>query len=122
MDSIAARASGWTTSTSSSPARSRAQPCSRGDMPFAPGAAQNTGITLWEETIAEALQGAGCATALFGKWHLGGRNWIDHRTPIGPGFDHGMPIPNTSNEAQWTTSRAQSQSGGPPRHLGTECR
>lgn len=68
------------------------------------GAAQNTGITLWEETIAEALKGAGYATALFGKWHLGGRNWIDHRTPIDQGFDHWYGIPNTSNEAQWTTS------------------
>ena len=36
------------------------------------GAAQPTGITLWEVTIAEALKSLGYATALFGKWHLGG--------------------------------------------------
>ncbi len=68
------------------------------------GAAQNTGITLWETTIAEALKGAGYATALFGKWHLGGANWIANRTPIDQGFDEWYGIPNTSNEAQWTTS------------------
>ena len=35
------------------------------------GAAQPTGITLWEVTIAEALKSVGYATGLFGKWHLG---------------------------------------------------
>ncbi len=36
------------------------------------GATQGAGITLWEVTIAEALKSLGYATALFGKWHLGG--------------------------------------------------
>ena len=36
------------------------------------GATQAAGITLWEVTIAEALQSIGYATGLFGKWHLGG--------------------------------------------------
>ena len=36
------------------------------------GATQAGGITLWEVTIAEALKSVGYATALFGKWHLGG--------------------------------------------------
>ena len=68
------------------------------------GAAQPTGITQWEVTIAEALKGAGYATALFGKWHLGGSNWIQGRTPINQGFDEWYGIPNTSNEAQFTTT------------------
>ncbi len=67
-------------------------------------ATQPTGITLWEITIAEALKPVGYATALFGKWHLGGANWIRGRTPIDQGFDEWYGIPNTSNEAQTTTS------------------
>ena len=66
-------------------------------------ATQPTGITQWEVTIAELLKSAGYATALFGKWHLGGTNWIDGRTPINQGFDEWYGIPNTSNEAQTTT-------------------
>lgn len=68
------------------------------------GAAQPNGITLWEVTIAEALKSIGYSTALYGKWHLGGSNWIDHRTPIDQGFDEWYGIPNTSNEAEWSTS------------------
>jgi arylsulfatase len=67
------------------------------------GATQNTGMTQWEITIAELLKGAGYSTALFGKWHLGGTNWIQGRTPIDQGFDEWYGIPNTSNEAQTTT-------------------
>ena len=67
-------------------------------------ATQPTGITQWEITLAELLRSAGYATALFGKWHLGGTNWIDGRTPIDQGFDEWYGIPNTSNEAQTTTS------------------
>lgn len=67
-------------------------------------ATQSSGITRWEVTIAELLRQAGYATALFGKWHLGGTNWIDGRTPIDQGFDEWYGIPNTSNEAQTTTS------------------
>jgi len=68
------------------------------------GATQPTGITLWEVTLADALHSIGYATALFGKWHLGGSNWIQHRTPIDQGFEEWFGIPNTSNEAQWTAS------------------
>ena len=78
------------------------------------GAAQPTGITLWEVTIAEALKSIGYATALMGKWHLGGSNWIDHRTPIDQGFDEWYGIPNTSNEAQFTTSPSLNPSGEIP--------
>lgn len=65
------------------------------------GASQPGGITLWETTLAEGLKSVGYSTALFGKWHLGGANWIDHRTPIDQGFDEWYGIPNTSNEAFW---------------------
>jgi arylsulfatase len=68
------------------------------------GATQNGGITQWEVTIAEALKSVGYATALFGKWHLGGSNWIEGRTPIDQGFDEWYGIPNTSNEAQITSA------------------
>lgn len=67
------------------------------------GAVQNSGITLWEVTIAEALKPLGYATALFGKWHLGGLNWQKGRAPTDQGFDEWYGIPMTSNEAQTTT-------------------
>jgi arylsulfatase A-like enzyme len=66
------------------------------------GAAQANGITLWETTIAEVLKSVGYATALFGKWHLGGNNWAN-RAPTNQGFDEWYGIPLTSNEAQTTT-------------------
>lgn len=65
------------------------------------GATQPTGLTQWEVTLAEALKSSGYATALMGKWHLGGRDWINGRTPINQGFDEWYGIPNTSTEAQW---------------------
>jgi arylsulfatase len=70
------------------------------------GAAQPNGITLWEITIAEALRTVGYATALFGKWHLGGTvtaAWLGKREPTNQGFDEWYGIPLTSNEAQTTT-------------------
>jgi arylsulfatase A-like enzyme len=67
------------------------------------GAAQNWGITQWEVTIAEALKSLGYATALFGKWHLGGLNWQNGRAPTDQGFDEWYGIPMTSNEAQTTS-------------------
>jgi arylsulfatase A-like enzyme len=67
-------------------------------------AAQGSGITLWEETIPEALKTLGYATALYGKWHIGGTNWVKGRAPTDQGFDDWYGIPMTSNEAQTTTS------------------
>ena len=64
------------------------------------GAAQPTGITLWEITIPEALKPLGYATALFGKWHLGGYEWRGSREPTHQGFDEWYGIPLTSNESQ----------------------
>jgi arylsulfatase A-like enzyme len=67
------------------------------------GATQDGGITLWEVTIAEALKSLGYATALFGKWHLGGARPEGKREPSHQGFDEYYGIPRTSNEAQTTT-------------------
>jgi arylsulfatase A-like enzyme len=66
------------------------------------GATQAAGITLWETTIAEALKSMGYATALFGKWHLGGDKPEGRREPTHQGFDEYYGIPRTSNEAQTT--------------------
>lgn len=70
------------------------------------GAAQPTGITLWEVTLAEALKPLGYATALFGKWHLGGYDWRGKREPTQQGFDEWYGIPLSSNEAQNAVSPA----------------
>src|SRR5438552_11235474 len=43
------------------------------------GAVQESGITQWEVTIAEALKTVGYATALYGKWHIGGTNWLKNK-------------------------------------------
>jgi arylsulfatase len=68
------------------------------------GAAQRSGITLWELTLPEALKPLGYSTALYGKWHLGGeKNWHGKREPTNQGFDEWYGIPQTSNEAQTTT-------------------
>lgn len=59
------------------------------------------GMTLWEVTIAEALRSVGYATALFGKWHVGGDDWEGRREPQQQGFDAWWGIPGTSNVAQF---------------------
>jgi arylsulfatase len=61
------------------------------------------GLTLWEVTIAEALQSLGYATGLFGKWHLGGEDWLGRRAPTHQGFDEWYGIPGTSHTAQFTS-------------------
>jgi arylsulfatase A-like enzyme len=69
------------------------------------GATQDTGITLWETTIPEALKPLGYATALFGKWHIGGNQPEGTREPTHQGFDEYYGIPRTSNEAQTTIAQ-----------------
>jgi len=68
-------------------------------------AGHESGITLWETTLAEALKPLGYATALFGKWHLGGTDWLGRREPTMQGFDEWYGIPLSSNEAQGATDR-----------------
>ena len=75
------------------------------------GATQPAGITLWEVTIAEALKSLGYATALFGKWHLGGDSPEGKREPTHQGFDEYYGIPRTSNEAQTTIANGSTTPG-----------
>ena len=87
------------------------------------------GVTLWEVTLAEALQSVGYATALFGKWHLGGADWEGRRGPTNQGFDEWYGIPGTTHTAQFTSFENfdpttmktpyiwQGQVGEPPRKV-----
>ena len=75
------------------------------------GATQGAGITLWEVTMAEALKSIGYATALFGKWHLGGNNPDGRREPTHQGFDEFYGLPRTSNEAQTTMAAGSREPG-----------
>ena len=75
------------------------------------GATQGNGITLWEITIAEALKSVGYATALFGKWHIGGDAPEGRREPTHQGFDEYYGIPRTSNEAQTTIANGSKETG-----------
>lgn len=61
------------------------------------------GTTLWEETMAEGLKSAGYATALFGKWDLGGPNWLGKREPTDQGFDKWYGIPYTTHISQFSS-------------------
>lgn len=70
------------------------------------GGSQATGMTLWEITIPEALGSIGYATGLFGKWHVGGDDWIGRREPSHQGFDEWYGIPGTSHVAQFTSLRS----------------
>jgi arylsulfatase A-like enzyme len=67
------------------------------------GEAYKAGMTLWEVTIAEALQSLGYSTALFGKYDVGGSDWEGRRDPTRQGFDEWWGIPGTSDTAQYTT-------------------
>ncbi len=60
-----------------------------------------SGTTLWEETIAERLKSEGYATALFGKWDLGAKNWLGKREPTDQGFDEWYGIPGTTHVSQF---------------------
>ena len=75
------------------------------------GATQGAGITLWEVTIPEALKPLGYATALYGKWHLGGDRPEGRREPTHQGFDEYYGIPRTSNEAQTTIANGHKEPG-----------
>ena len=62
-----------------------------------------SGMTLWEVTIAEALQSLGYSTALYGKWHVGGSDWEGKREPTQQGFHDWYGIPGTSHTAQFSS-------------------
>ncbi len=63
------------------------------------------GTTLWEITLAENLKSVGYATALFGKWDLGGDQWLGKREPTNQGFDEWYGIPATSHFSQFTSMK-----------------
>ncbi len=78
-----------------------------GRHPIRTGALQSVpaglpqGIIPWEVTIAEILSGAGYATAMYGKWHLGDK---EGRYPKDKGFDEWYGIPRTTNESMFMES------------------
>ncbi len=75
-----------------------------------PGAGPG-GLAPWEYSIAELLSDAGYATALFGKWHLGN---VQGRFPSDQGFDEWWGIPNTWDEAGYTSYPLFAESGQKP--------
>jgi len=56
------------------------------------------GLVAWERTLGEILSGAGYATAIFGKWHLGAE---DGRWPTDHGFDEWYGPPRSYTECMW---------------------
>ncbi len=58
------------------------------------------GLVGWEETMAEKFSEVGYATAMYGKWHLGE---IKGRFPTDQGFDEWYGIPNTTDEALYSS-------------------
>lgn len=84
------------------------------------------GLVGWEETMAEKFTEVGYATGMFGKWHLGE---IKGRLPTDQGFDEWYGIPNTTDEALYTSQPGfdpevveppvimQSTRGESPKHI-----
>jgi arylsulfatase A-like enzyme len=58
------------------------------------------GMVGWEVTMAELFKSVGYSTAIYGKWHLGEQKG---RWPTDQGFDEWYGIPNTTDEAMYTT-------------------
>jgi len=69
------------------------------------------GLAPWEYTIANLMSDAGYATALYGKWHLGE---VQGRMPNDRGFDEWWGIPNTWDEAGYTSYPLFKESGMKP--------
>lgn len=68
------------------------------------GETYGEGLMHWEVTIAEGLRSVGYATALFGKWDLGGDDdWLGKREPTQQGFDEWYGIPTTSHWSQFSS-------------------
>ncbi|MCB0601913.1 MAG: sulfatase-like hydrolase/transferase [Saprospiraceae bacterium] len=61
------------------------------------------GLTLWEQTLPEALKSVGYATGLFGKYDMGGASWLGKKEPTQQGFDRWYGIPGTSHLSQFTS-------------------
>jgi len=66
------------------------------------------GLVQWEVTLAEMLADAGYATAMYGKWHLGRTNG---RFPTDQGFDEWYGVPNSTDEAAYSSLEGFAESG-----------
>ncbi len=66
------------------------------------------GLVQWEVTMAEMLSQAGYATGMFGKWHLGR---TEGRFPTDQGFDEWYGVPNSTDEAVYTSLPGFADSG-----------
>jgi arylsulfatase len=69
------------------------------------------GLAPWEYTIGKLFSDAGYATALYGKWHLGD---VQGRLPNDQGFDEWWGVPNTWDEAGFTSYPLFKESGLKP--------
>ena len=69
------------------------------------------GLAPFEYTIAQLLSDAGYATALYGKWYLGD---VQGRLPNDKGFDDWWGIPNSWDEAGYTSYPLSKESGMKP--------
>jgi arylsulfatase len=79
------------------------------------GGSQGSGMTLWEVTIPEILKPLGYGTGIFGKYHVGGDNWLERgRDPMAQGFDEWFGIPGTSHTAQFTSLPTWNPADEPP--------
>jgi arylsulfatase len=68
------------------------------------------GLVQWEVTMAEMLSDAGYATGMFGKWHLGR---TEGRFPTDQGFDEWYGVPNSTDEAVYSSLQEFAESGLP---------
>jgi arylsulfatase len=65
------------------------------------------GLVQWEVTMAEMLSDVGYATGMFGKWHLGR---TEGRFPTDQGFDEWYGIPNSTDEAPYSSLQGFAES------------
>ncbi len=72
------------------------------------------GLVQWEVTMAEMLSEVGYATGMFGKWHLGR---TEGRFPTDQGFDEWYGVPNSTDEAVYSSTPGFSESGVPETYV-----
>lgn len=72
------------------------------------------GLVQWEVTMAEMLSDAGYATGMYGKWHLGR---TEGRFPTHQGFDEWYGVPNSTDEAVWSSLEGFTESGVPEAYV-----
>ncbi|WP_270726851.1 arylsulfatase [Shimia sp. Alg240-R146] len=72
------------------------------------------GLVQWEVTMAEMLADAGYATGMYGKWHLGR---TEGRFPTDQGFDEWYGVPNSTDEAVYTSLAEFEGSGVEPTYV-----